>query len=312
MLSADATQRTENKICFITASQCCLDSFSKDLRARFGAMQELETPLFETVLKVFAELCECNTYSTERLHSRNSRRVHARAWTHELQLAQAAVHHNGMACPDFLKEALQRDMKSQTDLLIGSKRKHSSVKKRKKPHAKRRRGGGGSWRAFIHLTSLTSSGKLDLQHCAQLYRQLPLAEKERLQSIGELATTLHRDGVRSFPRTYLPSARALVDNAAAGTSEPSLSSLLDCVGRGNEACSLTRYGGGGPSAGRLGLASMNCRHHEHLCIKTQVKLGCCQKRCICLDIFTSQHESLFVLRLVFDLVSLPLTTAIAP
>ena len=28
-----------------------------------------------------------------------------------------------------------------------------------------------------------------------------------------------------------------------------------------------RYGGGGPSAGRLGLAPMNCRHHEHLCIQ---------------------------------------------
>ena len=42
------------------------------------------------------------------------------------------------------------------------------------------------------------------------------------------------------------------------------------------------------------------------------------KKCICLHILTSQHESQFVLRLVFDLAyvvlsfSLPLTTAIAP
>ena len=208
LLCEDPHEKTVNGLAFLGARKCCLDPFSQDLQARFATIDELQRPLFLTLLEIFCHLCECNTFSTERLHSKNSRRVHARAWTHELRLVQAASFHVGIAVPEFVKEALQREIRTSIRQTKSSTRKRRGRKPKKRASKRRKRGGGGRWRTFIHLQ--TVSGKADFRRCAELYRALSLEEKEGLDEIARLATKLHRQGHKAFPKTYEMSARPLL------------------------------------------------------------------------------------------------------
>ena len=81
----------EQAASFLTCPSCCLDTFSAELQRRFPTSISLQTQECQQMLQaLFLEL-DCTTYSTERAHASNARRVRARNSTHELTLAQTAV-----------------------------------------------------------------------------------------------------------------------------------------------------------------------------------------------------------------------------
>ena len=145
------------------------------------------------------QFADTDTASTERLHSENQRRGKFRVWTHPSDLCslstwfiarsqyrQAAELQRG--CSDAVKkQAIENVAASAAGPVV--------LPESKKP----RRGGGGAWRAFckIHATGVKLTGDVASRLSAQ-YRALTPEEKQKYIDLGELGTTIHAEGGRSF------------------------------------------------------------------------------------------------------------------
>ena len=81
----------ERCLCFLSAPVCVLDSFSRTFREHHSSVDSIASEDGQQALHLLMKQLDLSTYSTERLHSKNARRVHARVWTHELHLHQASV-----------------------------------------------------------------------------------------------------------------------------------------------------------------------------------------------------------------------------
>ena len=85
---------------------CLLDSFTRCFTSQFASVDEVLSPAAMEILKNIALVTVGNTYSTEKLHSRNSRRSLSSRQTHRMTVPQLAQAHQGRAAPQWL---LRRD-----------------------------------------------------------------------------------------------------------------------------------------------------------------------------------------------------------
>ena len=201
-LLGDTAAVEEEMLCFVSAPACGLDPFSVRLREQFGTVEALKSAKFQAMLAAYVHMQEGTTFSTERLHSRNARRTHARRMTHQQDLAGLAVFHQGVAAPrwavDFMTPPSDRPVK----------RRHAKGKTR----AAHSRGGGGAWRALVHSKRSEPDERGRLPTFAELgvmYRSLSVEEKAHYQDLGARATKLQKvvEGP-CFPRTAAAASTA--------------------------------------------------------------------------------------------------------
>ena len=174
--------------------RCLLDSFLERLLSAFPTVQQLVSEDVRQVLASLAAFAQCNTYETERLHSKNTRRTAARARGHKPDLSYLGLAHQGFAGPQWMKP------KSAASAKAGAGRPRKDAQRvlnhggasgcadsylAKDRGVKRRRGGGGPWRYFVY-TELNGVKfrACDIPALAQRYHSLTPAEKQELVTLG--------------------------------------------------------------------------------------------------------------------------------
>ena len=198
---------------FFATPSCCLDRFSEHIRQMFASEQELRSDRAQEMLNLICEHIDCSTYSTERLHSSNSRRARSRTSTHEMSLPQVAAYQaEGIPLSCRLFKCLQAETPEHSR---SSKRK-SGEEGTDPPPAKKKRGGGGGWRAFLHCEG-QGEGHKDLHDLCLRYNSLSDEERNKFRELGRDATQLHRQG-RAFPRTFLQASTERVAQLLEGKS----------------------------------------------------------------------------------------------
>ena len=189
----------ESALQFLTLSPCCLDAFSLHFRGLFREITDLRGATCQQMLHALCQQLDGSTYSTEKLHSLNSRRICARSSTHQMSLPQAAVFH---------MEAIPQGCRQFHGFHAchGHPQQHQ---KRALPQqdsgrgVKKRRGGGGGWRAFVHRQG-QGEGSANFKDLASQYRRLSPENRAAYQELGRQASAVHRHhpGTRAFPLTH--------------------------------------------------------------------------------------------------------------
>ena len=190
-----------------------LDEYSRSLRLRYSSAAALGSTECQSELDVVLRLLDINTYDTERLHSKNTRRVMRRQQqTHQMALSELAVSHLGVSGTKNMLALLEAERGQERALTRGSERAHRFSKKKqtKKTKKIKRVAGGGAWRAFLHSEAqrdLEISERPDWKRAADRYRVLPEDEKEVYEAMGRIATWRHREGQAAFPITHKAAQR---------------------------------------------------------------------------------------------------------
>ena len=204
---------------FLAAAECMLDEFSARLRRQFPTAASMNSLAFQNLLTASLSTLSGTTFSTERLHAKNTRQIASRVMTSKLSVHQAAIFHAGSATPEVAVD-IQQASAGQ-----GNKRKTGTQTQEQAP--KKRRGGGGAWRAFTHQMHRTGEfrggkGSWKGKRLSDMYRALSAEQKQALQTLGQLATASHRAGGKAFASTYSRSAQQ-----GERISTPSLSASAD-------------------------------------------------------------------------------------
>ena len=132
---------------------CRRDAFSRKFLNEHNTVERLTSANCIQLLTAAAFLIRGTTFSTERAHSKNSRRARMRVQTHAMQAYTLALPHAAGATPRWLHPQYVSDLKR-----VAAKRGRPS--KRTLEQAgdggaadndgpRRRSGGGGAWRAFL-------------------------------------------------------------------------------------------------------------------------------------------------------------------
>eukprot|EP00971_Amphidinium_carterae_P326247 6456931-Amphidinium_carterae.4 len=181
---------------FLRARPCMLDVFSQELRNDFPTMEALKSDECQAMIRCGLEALDMTTFSTERLHSQNARRILSRKMTHPLCVDQVSVFHAGMAAPDFAQDF------HDVEFAVAKSQRPASTSVNENA-GKKRRGGGGAYRAYLHLRSQTDApGYRSRFNKHEEYRNLDAEAKRRCIELGKHATALHRSGQPAFPKTY--------------------------------------------------------------------------------------------------------------
>ena len=202
---------------FLSAPQCFLDTFSRQLRARYGTPAFLTSDPFQTELRFILIQIVGTTYNIERLHSRSNRSQKSRRMTHVVAAEDMAIPHATSAVPHTVS-ALKATMDRQAcEVSKPSKRSKPAKKK-----SKRRHGGGGACRAFLHCRAQElwhRSGRFDIKEAMQQYKSLRAEDREKYVLMGQVGTRRHRCGEGSFgPTIKLVRQRSSLE-------QPAISSL---------------------------------------------------------------------------------------
>eukprot|EP00971_Amphidinium_carterae_P352972 6492784-Amphidinium_carterae.3 len=186
----------EARRAFLDARPCMLDVFSLELRNDFPTMEALRSDECQVMIRCALEALDMSTFSTERLHSQNARRIISRNMTHPLRMEQAGMFHAGMAAPEFAQEV--------HGIELAVAKRPASFPVASENAAKKRRGGGGAFRAFLHLRSQTDAPghRTQFKNKREEYRNLDADTKRQCVELGRQATALHQRGLPSFPKTY--------------------------------------------------------------------------------------------------------------
>eukprot|EP00971_Amphidinium_carterae_P112926 2236395-Amphidinium_carterae.2 len=80
---------------------CTRDSFTKSFLRKYRLAEQLCSAEALEILRVLGMRAQAGIYSTERLHSRNLRRVKARATTHQADLKHLGISHMGQSLPKW-------------------------------------------------------------------------------------------------------------------------------------------------------------------------------------------------------------------
>eukprot|EP00971_Amphidinium_carterae_P351788 6492280-Amphidinium_carterae.8 len=174
-----ATART-----LLATPRCMRDSFGKSFLETFNTEQLLLSECARQVLTAIATITATTTFSTERLHSRNSRRARHRVHTHVADLRTIALAHMGFAGPSWAAPGWKK--------IQNQKRERKRVQHAQAPQ-KARRGGGGAFRAFQHhhLQGRRWTGD-DMKQVATAYRQLTPRKRAHWEEIGRAGGTERR------------------------------------------------------------------------------------------------------------------------
>eukprot|EP00971_Amphidinium_carterae_P349708 6491167-Amphidinium_carterae.2 len=141
---------------------CCLDHFAAHMCKTYKTAHELAGKEASSLLRQVATAAMCTTYTTERLHAKNLRRVKSRAMTQVLHVKDLGLPHIGLAGPTYLHTPIGDDVAHRSR---GRPKRKKEDEEQEEPE-KRRRGGGGSWRCFQHMRH--GSKKFDAASMKQL------------------------------------------------------------------------------------------------------------------------------------------------
>ena len=176
---------------------CLLDPWSRAFFQAFPTQVALLSEECHQLLVAVASLAICDTFSVERLHSRNARRARARGEGHKPQLKFLGLHHEGYAGPAFLKPppTQPKDRRPRGRPMKVFKRPsggHLAEGRSEAGHHEAeggrkggRRGGGGAWRYFVFKH--THGSQLSAERMRALgrnYRALSHEEKQRYTAAG--------------------------------------------------------------------------------------------------------------------------------
>ena len=198
----------EAAVCFLSAPRCCLDPFSQHLRRLFPGAKDLCGPLAQSYLHAALGMMDANTFSVEQLHSQNARRIWSRTMTARMSLHQTSVFHAGKAAPSYVEGVAEFD---STPSSSSRKHKRADDDEAIKKQQKKRKGGGGTWRAFVHLDSLSREHGVDgnFKHLNLKERYLNMSDdlRQRCEELGKQATRLHAVGQVGFSTTHVRSRK---------------------------------------------------------------------------------------------------------
>ena len=180
------------------------DEFASGFLERYCEPALLLSPEAHETLSACAALVQTNTYSTERMHSCNSRKLAQRVLAKACSLEDMMCQHMTAPGPGFIQEAWLQKRREQT---AGGGRKRrgrptkesrKSLKRQQqgcqdqaeKPKRKGGGGGGGSWRAYQHYQNI---GKLDAEGVRAMrdrYHALSPEEKAWYAEAGRLGLSV--------------------------------------------------------------------------------------------------------------------------
>ena len=154
---------------------CQRDKLTTDFCNAFPSLEEKLSEKALQILAAIGLLVATTTYSTERLHSKNSRAGLQRIQTHAADVASLAENHMGYVGPAWAAAA-RKD---------GFKHIAKEEAEPQEPPPKRRRGGGGAWRAFTHhhLAGRRFVSE-DMTELKRRYWALSEPERARWKEIG--------------------------------------------------------------------------------------------------------------------------------
>ena len=94
----------------MTAKLCMMDLFTKDFRNTYHTAAMINTPQCRTELHLILSSLWCTTFSTERVHSTNLRRLKARRQSQAMSLEDIAITHMGVASSPVPSHCIQEAM----------------------------------------------------------------------------------------------------------------------------------------------------------------------------------------------------------
>ena len=204
---------------------CVLDEYTDNFRTFHGDDMRGAFALQE--LQLVGQLADTDTASTERLHSENQRRGKFRVWTHPSDMASLSVWYVARSHRRELMELGRHrsEDSAERQMPLVDRRGDGPVLPVQK---KARRGGGGAWRAYCHMHG--KGRKFDAAVAAELsagYAALTADERAKYESLGSLATDVHKDGHKAFgPRDRTSDQRTLHATPARGAG-----AIQDVAGR---------------------------------------------------------------------------------
>ena len=175
---------------------CIFDDYTKNFRQYHKA--DLAGPLARQELQLVAQYSDTDTASTERCHSENQRRSKFRVWTKPNDVSTLSCWFVARA---HNRQVYERERHRKESRRTGGTRAVSDgvvLPVRKKLKAGQG-GGGGPWRAYCHKHA--AGRKISGELAAELsrgYAALTPEEMAEYEAIGNIATSLHREGERSF------------------------------------------------------------------------------------------------------------------
>eukprot|EP00971_Amphidinium_carterae_P196089 3890782-Amphidinium_carterae.2 len=158
---------------------CCLDHFAAHMCKTYKTALELAGKEANSLLRQVATASMCTTYTTERLHARNLRRVKSRAMTQVLHVKNLGLPHIGLAGPIHLHTHIGHDVTHRSR----GRPKCKKEDEEEEVPAKRRRGGGASWRCFQHMRH--GSKKFDAASMKQLSMEYHALSADELRVYEE-------------------------------------------------------------------------------------------------------------------------------
>ena len=167
--------------------QCLLDGLSLSLLRKYNTAALLcnDTDLRQ-ILSTLGHLVLCTTYTTERLHSKHSRRN--RPDTHAKTLEQFALVHSTWLGPSFSTTPPHARAKGKTGRPRKEMKEQVASDIPHNPKPKRRKGGGGAWRAYIHHRC-EQGAAANFATMRDEYRNLTEQQLQFYREIGRLGAT---------------------------------------------------------------------------------------------------------------------------
>eukprot|EP00971_Amphidinium_carterae_P103369 2046509-Amphidinium_carterae.1 len=147
---------------------------------------------FLQTLAAMAFLLVGSTFSTERTHSKNARRVRVAAHTNVKSIENMALSHVGAARPAWMQRALEShgqkrkkgDIQFPLAAATHSDRNATAGSADTTAVGEKRRGGGGAWRAFLHYRVHHLGEHNDFKKLGQQYAELQPHEKQWYKELG--------------------------------------------------------------------------------------------------------------------------------
>eukprot|EP00971_Amphidinium_carterae_P352094 6492423-Amphidinium_carterae.2 len=191
---------------FLTTKKCMLDPWSKGFLAVHNSPDLLLGPVAINSLNAIARTCQGNTYSTERLHSRNWKR-HAARLTHKADIEHLGLSHTAWAAPPWLRRPDQDRIRKPRGRPLKRHHEEDTAEQRlEQPTKKQRQGAGGAWRAFTHMKLAGQRFTSELmKQCSEEYAALSPEQRAWYEEIGRAVGPKLRPGSSAV----LPCAKTL-------------------------------------------------------------------------------------------------------
>ena len=167
----------------LESAPCLRDPWTQKFMSKYATPAALVSEEAIQTLWALATMIEGNTFTTERLHSRNLRQMARRVQAKAMDITQLAWHHVATPGPFWLPSTPLTDQKKRKR--GRPKKAEGRARKLTKQNRPKLVGGGGAWRAFLHeRAGQFKTG--DLTALAAEYHALSPEEWQRFQMLGAL------------------------------------------------------------------------------------------------------------------------------